>query len=319
MEEEEDNSSSDESFHYPTASSPTSTARAASIRSHATSDYFHLGASTSRASSSRGGTVDLTPHLSQAPEFRVPTHEAPQKVTPRWTPPAPHSMQPLWERDDAAPDCRNCKRRFTFLLRKHVGTTKSRLAAEYSLYYTSTAENVARSSATDARPIELCWTPRTLFKTPYTPTRLRIHQRFIEFVMPATNKSPPMYLVGSKAYARGLWRESWLNLRRCSEFREIDRSRPRRLATLLSKCKDSTDPNQKAHFCFSCPVCSLNLAELGPPAVQEAHVKNCLDGPSDGPGVNQAGRYLVYKLPAGSALIGVECESARHADTSKIY
>lgn len=207
-EEEEDNSSSDESFHYPTASSPTSTARAASIRSHATSDYFNLGASTSRGYSSRGGTVDLTPQLSQAPEFRVPTHEAPQKVTPRWTPPAPHSMQPVWERDDAAPDCRNCKRRFTFLLRKHVGTTKSRLAAEYLLYYSSTAENVARSFATAARPIGLCLIRQTLFRTLYIPTRLCIHQRYIEFVIPATNRSPPMYPVSSKACARGPWRES---------------------------------------------------------------------------------------------------------------
>ena len=132
-DEEGDNSSSDESFHYPTASSPTSTARAASVRSHTTNDYFTLGASTSRASSSRGGTVDLTPQLSRAPEFRVPTHEAPQKVTPRWTPPSPHSMQPVWERDDAASDCRNCKRRFTFLLRKHVGITRSGLVIEYSL------------------------------------------------------------------------------------------------------------------------------------------------------------------------------------------
>lgn len=78
-------------------------------------------------------------------------------------------------------------------------------------------------------------------------------------------------------------------------------------------------PRIEAHLCFSCPVCSQNLAELGPPAVQEAHVKNCLDGPSDGPGVHQAGRYLVYKLPAGSALIGVECESTWYAYTSRIY
>jgi len=207
-EEEEDNSSSDESFHYPTASSPTSTARAASIRSHATNDYFNMGASTSRASSSRGGTVDLTPQLSQAPEFRVPTHEAPQKVTPRWTPPSPHSMQPVWERDDAAPDCRNCKRRFTFLLRKHVGATKSDYQPNIDCICTSTAENVARYSATDARPIGHCLIPRTLFRTPHIPMHLCIHQRCIEFVIPATSKSPPMCLVSSKASELGPWRES---------------------------------------------------------------------------------------------------------------
>jgi hypothetical protein len=204
-DEEEDNSSSDESFHYPSASSPTSTARPASIRSHKTNDYFNWGASTSRASSSRSGAVDLTPQLSQAPEFRVPTHEAPQKVvTPRWTPPAPHSMQPIWERDDVAPDCRNCKRRFTFLLRKHVGTTKSMSAAAYSLYYyTSTAGNVARSFATDARPIGLYLIPRMLFRIRHIPTHLCIHRRSTECVVPATSKSLPMYQAGSKAHARG--------------------------------------------------------------------------------------------------------------------
>lgn len=77
-------------------------------------------------------------------------------------------------------------------------------------------------------------------------------------------------------------------------------------------------PSGKSSPLFSCPVCSQNLAELGPPAVQEAHVKNCLDGPSEGPGVHQAGRYLVYKLPAGSSLIGVECELTWHAGSSKI-
>lgn len=56
---------------------------------------------------------------------------------------------------------------------------------------------------------------------------------------------------------------------------------------------------------FRCPVCNVSLADLGPASVQESHVKNCLDG---GPGTTpQAAKYLVYKLPAESALIGVEC------------
>nr|VWP00534.1 Pre-mRNA-splicing ATP-dependent RNA helicase PRP28 (EC [Ganoderma boninense] len=91
-----DDDDDDEEFHYPGASPlDTSTARAPSIRS-TTTDYF--GRATS--SSSRGPT-DLTPHLSQAPEFRVPTHEAPQKVlTPRWSASSPHSLHATWERDE---------------------------------------------------------------------------------------------------------------------------------------------------------------------------------------------------------------------------
>lgn len=101
---------SDEEFHYP-GSSPTGTMRAPSIRSSST-DYFN------RPIISRAPT-DLTPHLSQAPEFRVPTHEAPQKVlTPRWTTPTPHQVNAQWERDETVGECRDCRRRFNFLTRR---------------------------------------------------------------------------------------------------------------------------------------------------------------------------------------------------------
>lgn len=101
---------SDEEFHYP-GSSPTGTLRAQSILSN-TTDYFM------RPGMARAPT-DLTPHLSQAPEFRVPTHEAPQKIlTPRWTAPTPHQVNATWERDDAVNECRDCHRRFNFLNRR---------------------------------------------------------------------------------------------------------------------------------------------------------------------------------------------------------
>ena len=56
-----------------------------------------------------------------------------------------------------------------------------------------------------------------------------------------------------------------------------------------------------------CPVCNTNLVELGPAHVQESHVKSCLEGGGTAP---QTAKYLVYKLPAESALIGTECMSA---------
>ncbi len=56
----------------------------------------------------------------------------------------------------------------------------------------------------------------------------------------------------------------------------------------------------------SCPVCGSNLADLGPAYMQEAHVKSCLEG---GTGTSpQTAKYLVYKLPEESALIGTECK-----------
>lgn len=98
--------SSEEEFRYPSAT-PESTRPASRA-----SDYFN------RPGVSRGPT-DLTPQLSQAPEFRVPTREAPQKViTPHWTPPTPHQLTAQWERDDQVPHCRDCQRRFSFLLRR---------------------------------------------------------------------------------------------------------------------------------------------------------------------------------------------------------
>jgi hypothetical protein len=110
--DEDDDDDDDEEFHYP-GSSPQ--AMHASVRSFAT-DYFYRP--FSRQPPPRTPT-DLTPHLSQAPEFRVPTHEAPQKVVaPKYTPPTPHEMHARWERDHHVANCRDCQRRFSFLLRR---------------------------------------------------------------------------------------------------------------------------------------------------------------------------------------------------------
>lgn len=113
----DDDDSDDQSFHYP-GSSPTSTTtpRPPSVRSQRSqaTDYF------SRPTISRTST-DLTPHLSQAPEFRVPTHEAPQKImVSRRNTPTPHSIHAQWERDETVSECHECKRRFTFLFRKVI-------------------------------------------------------------------------------------------------------------------------------------------------------------------------------------------------------
>lgn len=115
-DENDDGDDSDDSFHYPTTPGGSSSmtaprGRPASIRSHHT-DYFSL----TRSNSTR---ADLTPQLAQAAEFRVPTHDAPQKVlTPGRTAPTPHAMHSQWESDDRVSECRSCKRRFTFYFRK---------------------------------------------------------------------------------------------------------------------------------------------------------------------------------------------------------
>lgn len=104
---DDDDASSEEEFRYPSATPERPASRASNQ-----TDYFN------RPGVSRAPT-DLTPQLSQAPEFRVPTREAPQKViTPHWTPPTPHQLTAQWERDDQVHQCRDCQRRFTFLLRR---------------------------------------------------------------------------------------------------------------------------------------------------------------------------------------------------------
>ena len=107
--EEADDASSNE-FHYPQSSTPE-TPRPAS-RSSGSTDY------QSRSGTSRV-PVDLTPHLTQAPDFRVPTRETPQKVlSPRPTPPSPRQSRPQWERDEAVQQCRECQHRFNILNRR---------------------------------------------------------------------------------------------------------------------------------------------------------------------------------------------------------
>jgi hypothetical protein len=108
-EEYDDDDESGDEFHYPGAS-PAETPRPSSAYTQG-ADYFNQLPAI-RA-------LDLTPALSQASEFRVPTHEAPQKVlTPRWMAPTPHQLHAQWERDDNVSACRDCGRRFNFLLRR---------------------------------------------------------------------------------------------------------------------------------------------------------------------------------------------------------
>lgn len=103
--QEGDDASSDE-FHYP-QSSTSETPRPTS-RSSGSTDYLNR-TGTSRV------PVDLTSHLTQAPDFRVPTREAPQKIlSPRRT----HPPSPQWEKDEIVQQCRDCRRRFNLLNRR---------------------------------------------------------------------------------------------------------------------------------------------------------------------------------------------------------
>jgi hypothetical protein len=106
-DDEDEDEDEDDEFHYPSSSS-LEAARTAYRASTSTSNVTRPG--VSRA------PTDLTPQLSQAPDFRVPTHEAPQKgLTSRLK---PHHAHAQWERDEAVNQCRGCQRTFNFLNRR---------------------------------------------------------------------------------------------------------------------------------------------------------------------------------------------------------
>ncbi|KAA1466234.1 ankyrin, partial [Dentipellis sp. KUC8613] len=256
----DDDDDDDDEFHYPGASPTETTFRPPSIRSYAT-DYF------SRPSSSRT-PADLTPHLAQAPEFRVPTHEAPQKViAPRYTTPTPHEVHARWERDDHAHECRQCQRRFTFILRRHCRRC-GRIFCDRCSSYRVLLD-----------PSDIVTDP-ALPETTATTSSQRVCQSCYEEV----NVSVP------------------------SRFRELRPTSMERIfldQDRLSVPSLSRESSSQLSDLADCPVCNQNLADLGSASAQEAHVKNCLEG---GTGKTpQTSRYLVYRLPGESTLIGTEC------------
>ncbi|KAF8528769.1 hypothetical protein BU17DRAFT_37329 [Hysterangium stoloniferum] len=259
-EHTDDDGDSDESFHYPTSS--TSSMRARSIRSH-TADHL------SRPSVSRT-TRDLMPQLSQAPEFRVPTHESPQNIlTPRLTP-MPHSMDAQWEKDESVIACRGCNRRFTFLFRKHCRRC-GRIYCDRCSSYKAILD-----------PEDVVRDPGTHEVSPSSSTH-RVCSSCHEIV----NSNVPGKL-------RGLHTASLERIEVSRSHLAVHSSQRREVSSQISDLSD-------------CPVCNQNLAELETAEMQEAHVKACLEAPKDGSVAQQSVRYLVYRLCGESALIGVEC------------
>ncbi|KAI0091942.1 FYVE-domain-containing protein [Irpex rosettiformis] len=262
VEDDIDDDESDEEFHYPGSSSET-TPRPPSIRS-ANTDFL-------QRTSSRG-PADLTPHLSQAPEFRVPTHEAPQKVlSPRWTPLTPHSLHAQWERDEAVSACRSCQRRFNFITRRHCRRC-GRIFCDRCSSYRALLD-----------PSDIVYDPSWAEASSSATSSHRVCQTCYEVV---TASIP-----------------NGLNMSRTNSFERIIVDQ-RRLS-IPSPTNGQGQTNSQISDLADCPVCGISLSDLGAAADQEAHVKACLEG---GSGASpQTARYLVYQLPEESALIGTEC------------
>lgn len=240
--------------------SPSDSIRPSS-RSSSSTGYF------SRPESHRTLT-DLTPQLSQSPDFRVPTHEAPQKVA-RWTAPSPHQIH-RWEKDEDVSQCRECERRFNFITRRHHCRRCGKIFCDRCSSYRALLD------------------PSDVVHEPGFPEAgaSSSSQRVCQNCFEEVNGTVPNVVQGIRATSM--------------ERVFIDQERLS-IPTHLSRRQSSSQLSDLAE----CPVCNSNLEQVGHAAEQEAHVKNCLEGGSGA--TQQAAKYLVYRLPAESSLIGVEC------------
>ncbi|KAJ3920784.1 hypothetical protein F5877DRAFT_37357 [Lentinula edodes] len=269
---EEDDDDDDESFHYPM--SPTNASGSTSIRPSSRSSSSNRpepGRSSTINSATNSTISDLTHHLSQAPEFRVPTHEAPRSQTvsragsgwgsgtarsTTWVIPSPQYVH-QWEKDDDVSQCRECRRRFSFLLRRVSSSN------------TSSSSSPPQSSSSSHRVCQTCFDE-------------------VSGNLPASVHG----LLRSAGGIAGMERV-FVNQERLSIPDPRNSTAMRRQTS--SQLSDLAE----------CPVCNRILEHVGTAAEQEAHVKSCLEGGSGA--TQQAAKYLVYRLPAESTLIGVEC------------
>ncbi|SNX85550.1 uncharacterized protein MEPE_04259 [Melanopsichium pennsylvanicum] len=220
-------------------------------------------------------------------EFRVPTNEAPNKVTLRRGPVMrEQNLQPQWERDEEARDCRGCGRHFTFFLRKHhcrrcgrifcdsCSSKRAQLRIAEIVVDPSLPGMAASEAIAPTRVCNGCHAELQL------PPQLQ-NRRGTEAMMAASRRGSG----GDPSSRNGV--ETRLD------------------EDMRSALAPPSDVSSRASELTECPVCSTSLSALGNSEEQEAHVRNCLE--NGGGGSLQGGRYLVYKLPENSPIVGKEC------------
>ncbi|TKY86131.1 hypothetical protein EX895_004956 [Sporisorium graminicola] len=221
-------------------------------------------------------------------EFRVPTNEAPNKVTLRRGPAMrEQNLQPQWQRDEEARDCLGCGRHFTFFLRKHHCRRCGRIfcdACSSRRAQLSMAEIVVDPSLPGMAASEVLAPTRVCngcHAELQLPPQLQ-NMRVAEAMMAGTRTRAVGEPSGRSAVET-----------------QLDEG------ALRSTLAPPSDVSSRASELTECPVCSTSLSALGGSEEQEAHVRNCLE--NGGGGSMQGGRYLVYKLPENSPIVGKEC------------
>ncbi|PWN18880.1 hypothetical protein BCV69DRAFT_251674 [Microstroma glucosiphilum] len=213
--------------------------------------------------------------LARASEFRVPTNETPQSHQPFSSRPhtvlQPTSLAPTWEPDVNAPVCRLCSKRFTFFTRKHHCRRCGRIfCAECSAYR---AQLSADELVIDPAQPELF---------------LGESMGGLSRICGTCDAERQLPEALRSSTVRGMAAMGSLNLGGGSTA--------------------SSSATSRASQLNECPVCNTSLALLGDQSAQEMHVQTCLEtGGAGGAASVQAGRYLVYRLPAESPILGREC------------
>ncbi|KAL8286312.1 hypothetical protein RQP46_004800 [Phenoliferia psychrophenolica] len=213
---------------------------------------------------------DLTPQLSRAPEFRVPTHET-SRIHNEVSKPRMLRTVPVWEADEVAHDCRRCRRKFSFFLRKH--------------HCRRCGQVVCAACSTHSDALD----PNDVVQVPgATEDDIWLQRTAFQFRTCDTCHA-------ALTLPQGVGTASILS---ASAFFPNPPS--------ASGSVSPSDAGQSdASELQDCPVCGEVLSDLGGRTEQEEHVKDCLE--TGGGTIAANGRYLVFKLPPGP-LVSEECK-----------
>lgn len=229
--------------------------------------------SSSASAYGAAGVASRVADLAANRDFRVPTREAPNKVSISSSPTLrEQNLHPQWQHDNQVSECLGCGRRFTFFVRKHHCRRCGRIFCD------PCSSKKAHLSAQD------------LVVDPSLPN------------MAAVESLGPTRICNN-CHAEMQLPPQLQSLRGADALTPYDDDGTGGNASL--SVLPPSDVSSRASELTDCPVCSTSLAGIGDSETQEAHVRNCLE--NGGGGSLQGGRYLVYKLPDTSPIIGKEC------------
>lgn len=208
--------------------------------------------------------------LANAADFRVPTNEMPSRPSLITRPSLQEQvLLPTWENDGDVGSCRGCNRKFTFFLRKHHCRRCGRIHCD-----------ACSSHRAHLLPDELVidpGIPEMIITEASGPTRI-CDTCDAERRLPTSIRN----IHGMDALSHA-----------------VDQ------VGLQRDDSNVSDVSSRASELNECPVCNVVLANVGDGAMQEEHIRLCLD--NGGGGSVQGGRYLIYKLAEGP-IVGKECQ-----------